>query len=175
MGAKRLEKEHEILANIANNGNVTQRKLAETSGLSLGAVNILMKRLIKKGFVKVEQLNSKSFRYILTPDGIIEKTKKTYDYIADSYNYIARLTHMIKEIIAEESDLAIVYIMGEKDEVYKIILSTIKDIGVNYKVIEENELDEKINKKQSLAFAWNREIIKVMENANIKCVNILEI
>jgi len=47
----------------------------------------------KKGFVKLERLISKSFRYILTPEGFKEKSKKTIEYMK-IYN---RRTLLIKK------------------------------------------------------------------------------
>ena len=61
-----------ILEELEKNSDITQRELSEKTGLSLGMVNLLLKKFIKKGFVKLERLNSKSFRYILTPEGFKE-------------------------------------------------------------------------------------------------------
>ena len=61
-----------ILEEIEKNPNTNQRDLSEKTGLSLGMVNLLLKKFIKKGFVKLERLNSRSFRYILTPEGFKE-------------------------------------------------------------------------------------------------------
>ena len=57
-----------ILEELEKNPDVTQRDLSEKTGLSLGMVNLLLKKFVKKGFVKLEKLNSRSFRYILTAD-----------------------------------------------------------------------------------------------------------
>ena len=54
-----------ILEELEKNPDVTQRDLSEKTGLSLGMVNMLLKKFVKKGFVKLEKLNSRSFRYIL--------------------------------------------------------------------------------------------------------------
>ena len=53
-----------ILEELEKNPDVTQRDLSEKTGLSLGMVNMLLKKFVKKGFVKLERLNSRSFRYI---------------------------------------------------------------------------------------------------------------
>ena len=74
-----------ILEELEKNSNITQRGLSEKTGLSLGMVNRLLKKFIKKGFVKLERLNSKSFRYILTPEGFKEKSKKTIEYMKIYY------------------------------------------------------------------------------------------
>ncbi|PNR93175.1 winged helix-turn-helix transcriptional regulator [Petrotoga sp. 9PWA.NaAc.5.4] len=59
------ESELLILEIIENNASVTQREISKKSGLSLGMVNLLLKKFVKKGLVKLERLDGKSFRYIL--------------------------------------------------------------------------------------------------------------
>ena len=51
-----------ILEELEKNSDITQRDLSEKTGLSLGMVNLLLKKFVKKGFVKLEKLNSRSFR-----------------------------------------------------------------------------------------------------------------
>lgn len=68
----------ELLQLIEKNSNVSQRELAEKSGLSLGKVNYCIKALIEIGFLKIKNFkHSKSklnYIYLLTPSGIINKT-----------------------------------------------------------------------------------------------------
>src|SRR5437016_6767211 len=47
--------EHElrILTEIASKGEVSQRALAKDLGIALGLTNLYMKRLVRKGFVKI--------------------------------------------------------------------------------------------------------------------------
>jgi len=88
-----------ILEELEKNSNITQRDLSEKTGLSLGMVNILLKKFIKKGFVKLERLNSKSFRYILTPEGFKEKSKKTIEYMKIYYRRTLLIKQNIERII----------------------------------------------------------------------------
>ena len=86
-----------ILEEIEKNPNTTQRDLSEKTGLSLGMVNLLLKKFVKKGFVKLEKLNSRSFRYILTPEGFKEKSKKTIVYMKRYY----QKTLLIKQALCQ--------------------------------------------------------------------------
>jgi DNA-binding MarR family transcriptional regulator len=83
------------------------RDLSEKTGLSLGMVNILLKKFIKKGFVKLERLNSKTFRYILTPEGFKEKSKKTIEYMKIYYRRTLLIKQNIKKLYKhmEETNL----------------------------------------------------------------------
>ena len=51
-----MEYEYEVLTHLQNHELTTQRKIATRTGLSLGAVNLLLKRMVRKGLIKVEKL-----------------------------------------------------------------------------------------------------------------------
>ena len=74
-----------ILRNIQNSPNSSQRTLAKKIGLSLGKLNYCLKALKKKGLVKITNFkknpNKLNYIYILTPKGISEKTKLTINFM----------------------------------------------------------------------------------------------
>ena len=70
-----MTNEFVVLKSIESKNTITQRELAKRTGLSLGAVNVLIKRLINKGLLKIEHINAKTMKYILTPKGIMEKAR----------------------------------------------------------------------------------------------------
>jgi EPS-associated MarR family transcriptional regulator len=54
-------------------------------GVSLGKVNYCMKKLVEKGLVKLTNFsrnpNKVGYVYLLTPKGIEEKTKLTFEFL----------------------------------------------------------------------------------------------
>jgi DNA-binding MarR family transcriptional regulator len=88
-------KELAILSYIHQNSDATQRELSDQVGMSLGAINLLLKRLINKGLVKVDRLTANSVRYFLTPAGIANKVERTYRYIVNTYQEIDQLRNSI--------------------------------------------------------------------------------
>jgi len=74
------EKEFEIVNVIADGFRHGQRGLSFHVGLSLGMTNLLLRRLVTKGFLRAKQLDRKKVEYLITPRGIVEKTKKSYLY-----------------------------------------------------------------------------------------------
>jgi DNA-binding MarR family transcriptional regulator len=64
-----MEHEYEVLNHLQENEITTQRRISKRTGLSLGAVNLLLKKMARKGLIKIEKLNSRTMRYILTPQG----------------------------------------------------------------------------------------------------------
>ena len=69
--ASRLQKEHNrlILEAIASGQPVTQRSLARQIGVALGLTNLLIRRLVGKGYVKVAKAESRHVRYMMTAEG----------------------------------------------------------------------------------------------------------
>lgn len=111
----------DILKIVADNPTISQRKISEHTGLSLGQVNFLIKKCVKKGLIKIEGQTSKSIRYNITPMGIAEKAEKTAQYIKVSASAILKLTDRMREVeakyLCEGKEL---YITGEDDELMKI-------------------------------------------------------
>jgi len=86
---RRTERELEILAAVAEGIPLTQRALAQRLGVALGLANLYLKRLVKKGCIKVTDFPRKPaarkrLRYLLTARGIAEKTRLTYEYMGRS-------------------------------------------------------------------------------------------
>jgi DNA-binding MarR family transcriptional regulator len=169
-----MEKEYEVLEHIAQDNRLTQRKLAEKTGLSLGSMNILIKRLVKKGLVKVEKVENKTLRYMLTPKGLIEKTKLVYDYIVISYNYISELNRKIKKSILSNQAIEIVYIYGKKDEVFNIVQNAITDIGLKWSLLDEDSLKQLGKLDNYTLLVWEVDVANLLMEKEIKFINILE-
>ena len=78
---KNLENEFNVLRFINKKPNTNQREIAKKLGLSLGKLNYCLQQLKKKGFVKINNFkkneNKSGYLYLLTPRGIMEKTKIT--------------------------------------------------------------------------------------------------
>lgn len=89
------EKEFLLIQEISRQPLRTQRDLSQSLGLSLGMTNLLIKRLSRKGLIKITQLDWKRTQYLLTLQGVLEKTRKSYDYTL----YTIRLFRQIKDNI----------------------------------------------------------------------------
>ena len=74
-----------VLRKINLNPEITQRKLATELDFSLGKLNYCLKALKAKGLIKINNFknNSKKMKYfyVLTPKGILEKTKLTMSFM----------------------------------------------------------------------------------------------
>ena len=79
------ETELEILSNIEANPNLTQRQIAKNLGVSLGKTNYLIKALLNKGFLTINNFrtsdNKLGYLYLLTPKGLEVRRKLTTLYL----------------------------------------------------------------------------------------------
>ena len=75
----------EVLRKIQNKPEATQRELASELGFSLGKLNYCLKALQEKGLVKIENFKKNpkkiNYFYVLTPEGIAEKSKLTINFM----------------------------------------------------------------------------------------------
>jgi DNA-binding MarR family transcriptional regulator len=89
-----------ILEQVDNDKTPSQRDLAGELNISLGLVNSFIKRLVKKGYVKITTIPKKRIKYILTPRGAAEKTRLTYEYIQYSYNFYREARQKLRGLYA---------------------------------------------------------------------------
>ena len=87
-----------ILEQVENGQSPSQRALAVELNISLGLVNSFIKRLVRKGFVKITSIPKKRIKYILTPRGAAEKSRLTYLYIQYSYNFYREARQKMRDL-----------------------------------------------------------------------------
>jgi DNA-binding MarR family transcriptional regulator len=75
------QRELKILTEIAERDSITQRDLSKSLGIALGLTNLYLKRLARKGYLKATTIPPKRLKYLITPQGIVEKSRLTYEYL----------------------------------------------------------------------------------------------
>ena len=79
------QNKYQLLKSLEQGTNITQRKLSKELGISLGKVNYCLQSLIQKGFIKINNFknsnNKIQYSYLLTPQGVEEKTKLTIEFL----------------------------------------------------------------------------------------------
>ena len=174
-----MDKEYIVLRHIHDHGVTTQRDIATDAGVSVGAVNMLVKIMVRKGFVKIERLSKRTLRYILTPKGMQEKLRLTYDYAKISYKRISLISEGVKSIVKEQSQhgsFKEVALFGPDDEISEIIKMALLSIGVTFNsFIDTSSLEQYLETKNErwpvLVWAtaeqertedWNRNVLNVL-------------
>jgi DNA-binding MarR family transcriptional regulator len=90
-----------LLEEIEKNHSPSQRELARQLDISLGLVNSFIKRLAHKGYFKVTHIPKNRVKYILTPKGMAEKSRLTYEYIKLSYAFFKEVRKKIQNLLKD--------------------------------------------------------------------------
>ena len=88
-----------VLDAIARDQRITQRNLAAKLGIALGLTNIYLKRLIRKGYIKCINVQSNRLLYLITPQGIAEKTRLTYEFMDYSLHLYREVRQHLSEVL----------------------------------------------------------------------------
>ena len=102
----------QILEAIDNDRSPSQRELSNKLDISLGLVNSFIKRIVQKGYCKITSIPKKRVKYILTPQGAIEKTRLTYIYIQHSFKFYKKARrdlHKLFQKFVEENVRQVVF------------------------------------------------------------------
>lgn len=110
-----------ILDEIGNGKEITQRGLSEELGIALGLTNSCLKRLIKKGFVKITGVKKNRIKYLLTPSGIVEQARLTYHYLQYTMDFYketrSKIKHDFQDIANKGLKRVVFYGAGEVAEI----------------------------------------------------------
>jgi DNA-binding MarR family transcriptional regulator len=71
-----------LLTELASEESLSQRELSRRLGIALGLVNSYLKNLVAKGFVRITSFPRNRFGYLLTPQGIAEKSRLAYQHLS---------------------------------------------------------------------------------------------
>jgi DNA-binding Lrp family transcriptional regulator len=90
-----------LLEAVEQDSRVTQRSLASKLGIALGLTNIYLKRLARKGYIKCVNVQSNRITYLITPRGIAEKARLTYEFMDYSLHLYAEVRQHLRSALQE--------------------------------------------------------------------------
>ena len=90
-----------VLDHIERDPDVTQASLAIQLGVAVGTVNLLIRNLIDKGYIKAKRAQRKKLRYIITPEGLAFRARLTVNYIENSMHLYRRTRKRVQELLVE--------------------------------------------------------------------------
>lgn len=89
----------------------TQREMAQELGMSLGKANYVLRALLGKGFVKIQNFRNSSkkrgYAYLLTPEGVAAKAELTRHFLARKMEEYDALRLEIERLQAESEDVRV--------------------------------------------------------------------
>ncbi len=109
-----------LLSELERDGAITQRSLATKLGVALGLTNLYLKRLVRSGYIKITTIPSQRVRYVLTPQGLAEKSRLAYLYMEYSLSHYrdmrTRLRGALSDTAQNGTKRVVIYGTGELAE-----------------------------------------------------------
>jgi hypothetical protein len=90
-----------LLEAVHEDSRVTQRGMAKKLGIALGLANIYLKRMIHKGYIKVVNVQPNRISYLITPRGIAEKARLTYEFMDYSLHLYGEVRQHLREAMQD--------------------------------------------------------------------------
>ena len=121
----------QLLSEISGEEPLSQRELSRRLGIAVGLVNSYLKNLVSKGFVRVKNFPSNRYAYLLTPQGIAEKSRLAYQHLSyfTSLYTVARQDYLDLFHRLEDSGIREVVFCGV-DEVAEVAYLSLQETGL---------------------------------------------
>jgi DNA-binding MarR family transcriptional regulator len=149
----------QFLEELEKTPNLSQRELSNKFGIALGVTNACLKRMVRRGWIRLTKVPPRRIGYYLTPMGLAEKTKLAMTFLSYNIHHYSRLKTMVAEKflemesqgvkrvvfwgVSDEMEIAYVTLQGTDMELAAIVDD---DDGVNGK----NILGKKIQSPDAL-------------------------
>ena len=148
---------------VESRPEVNQRQLARELDVSLGLTNTYFQRVLKKGWIRAQQVKPRRWLYFLTPKGALEKSRLSLSYLHRTLNSFRELKSKGDEHLRILSKKGVrgIHLCGDDDltEVLSYCFSVVKIEMLS--VIPEKDLlaDFKQNEKPALPELKSDELI----------------
>jgi len=165
------EREFELVNIVGAKIGANQRDLSRHMNLSLGMTNMLLRRLVTKGYIRIKQLDRRKVEYLLTPKGFSEKMRKSVNYTLKTINSIGlikkNLLGILKNLYAD--GVRKFYILGTSDLSGLIDMALRENFKQDYILVHVQELSIEMADGAVLIC---REDVRLPEG--IRAVNMIE-
>ena len=136
----------QFLEEIEHNPKVSQRELSNKFGTALGVTNACIKRMARRGLIKLKGIPPRRIAYYLTPKGFTEKTKLTLSFFSYNIHHYAEMKKEISKKLIEMQNSGVkrVAFYGVSDEM-EVAYITLQ--GLNMKFVGIVDEGKNLGKK----------------------------
>ena len=179
-----LDNEYCIMKAVAANESVSQRELSRNLGVSVSTINLLINKMIKEGLIKMTMVSKKQVLYMLTPEGMMEKAKKTVSYLKGHYRVVEESKEKIRLLLERlgQEDGAILVLMCD-NVMDEILAMVVKEFRARHEgsqirfIYDIDQMDINIyNPSVLLHMNASEETLKECSGlGNLRVINVVEI
>jgi DNA-binding MarR family transcriptional regulator len=156
-----------LLEELERNPIISQRELSHIFGIALGVTNACLKRMVRKGWVRIRGFDHRKIGYYLTPKGFLEKSRLTFHLVSGIVQHYSELKQVIGERLLEMQrdgkKRVVFYGVSDEMEVAYITLQ-----GVNLKLVGIVEDDEKVTPR--IIFGYEIEPVSRVQELKPDCI-----
>ena len=160
-------RELRFLEELERNPISSQRELSHKFNIALGVTNACLRRMVRKGWIRIRGLSHRKVGYYLTPIGFAEKTKLTLHMISYTIQHYSELKKMISQRLLEMEregfHRIVFYGISDEMEVAYITLQ-----GVNLKLVGIVEDDGKF--KPQILLGYELEPVSRIKELKPDCI-----
>jgi len=137
----------QLLEEIEQNPRVSQRELSNKFGIALGVTNACIKRMARRGWIRLRGIPPRRIAYYITPKGFAEKTNLALKFFSYNIRHYAEMKKQISTKLIEMENSGVkrvaFYGLGDEMEVAYITLQGLdmKLVGI---VDDEKNLGRKL-------------------------------
>jgi len=156
-----------LLEELEKNPIISQRELSHRFNIALGVTNACLRRMARKGWIRIRGLNHRKIGYYLTPKGMVEKARLTINLISFRVQHYSELkkniTNRLLEMQRGGIKRIVFYGVSEEMEVAFITLQ-----GVNLKLVGIVEDDEKFH--SGIVLGYELEPVSRVQELKPDCI-----
>lgn len=121
----------QLLQEVAQTPQASQRDLSKRIGVALGLTNLMLRRLATKDYIKIMSAKKGKIRYMITPQGFLEKSRLTYEFIQYSLDLYGKVRRFLREelTLVGQGDRRRIVLCGT-DELAELACLTIQEMGL---------------------------------------------
>jgi DNA-binding MarR family transcriptional regulator len=156
-----------LLEELERNPITSQRQLSHKFNIALGVTNACLRRMARKGLIRIRGLSHRRIGYYLTPKGFAEKGRLTLHLISYTVQHYSELKKIIaKRLLDMQQDgLHRIVFYGVSDEM-EVAYITLQ--GVNLKLVGIVEDDEKV--EPQIIFGYELEPVSRIKELKPDCI-----
>ncbi len=156
-----------LLEELEKNPIVSQRELSHKFGIALGVTNACLKRMARKGLIRIRGFDHRKIGYYLTPKGFVEKSRLTFHLVSGIVQHYSELKQVIGERLLEiqRDGMKRIVFYGISDEM-EVAYITLQ--GVDLKLVGIVEDDEKVTPQ--FIFGYELEPVSRINELRPDCV-----
>ena len=123
------DKNRAILDHLCLKPDSSQRDISNATGISLGQVNLLIKRLCDNGFLRQEEISSRKHKYVLTQRGQAEKARLSNENILLTIRNYRRIKDSVRDLLGRLHGKGYkeFVLEGERGEMHDIVSEVFDD------------------------------------------------